>query len=135
MSDTELMHKPKAEPVQRLEVFTGTGRRRSWTAEQKAQIVAETFADGATVSAVARRHALTPQQLFAWRRNVERGCAHPAGAARAAFASVVVAVPPPPSGTLMPAIEVVVGTMIVRIPVGVDQMTLQVVLRAAQALS
>jgi transposase len=132
MSDTELMDKPKAEPVRRLEVFTGTGRRRSWTAEQKSRIVAETYADGATVSAVARRHGLTPQQLFAWRRNVERGCGYPAGAASAAFASVVVAAPPP---TLMPAIEVVVGTMIVRIPVGVDQTTLQVVLRAAQAVS
>jgi transposase len=135
MSDTELMDKPKAEPVRRLEVFMGTGRRRSWTAEQKAHIVAETYADGATVSAVARRHGLTPQQLFAWRRNVERECGYPADAANAPFASVVVAAPPPPSGTLMPAIEVVVGTMIVRIPVGVDQTTLQVVLRAVQAVS
>ena len=131
MSDTELMDKPKAAPARRLEVFTGAGRRRSWTAEQKARIVAETYADGATVSAVARRHALTPQQLFAWRRNAERGCGYPASAA---FASVVVAAPSP-SGTLMPAIEVIVGTMTVRIPVGVDQTTLQVVLRAAQALS
>jgi transposase len=44
MSDTELLPKPKreAEPVRRLgEVFTGAGRRRRWTAEQKARIVAE----------------------------------------------------------------------------------------------
>jgi hypothetical protein len=39
MSDTELLPKPKLEPVQRLEVFTGTGRRRAWTTEQKAGIV------------------------------------------------------------------------------------------------
>lgn len=69
MSDTELLDKSKSEPVRRLEVFTGAGRRRSWTAEQKGQIVAESHAEGATVCEVARRHALTPQQLFAWRRN------------------------------------------------------------------
>jgi len=29
------------EPVRRLEVFTGTGRRRKWSNEDKARIVAE----------------------------------------------------------------------------------------------
>jgi hypothetical protein len=37
MSDTELM--AKSEPVRRLEIFTGSGRRRSWSAEQKAESV------------------------------------------------------------------------------------------------
>lgn len=46
MSDTELLDKSKTEPVRRLELFTGAGRRRSWTAEQKAQIVAESHAGG-----------------------------------------------------------------------------------------
>ena len=46
MSDTELLHKSKPEPVRRLEVFTGVGRRRSWTAEQKAQILAESYESG-----------------------------------------------------------------------------------------
>ena len=43
MSETELLPKPKREPepVRRLEVFTGAGRRRRWTAVQKARIVAE----------------------------------------------------------------------------------------------
>jgi transposase len=44
------------------------GRRRAWTAEQKAAIVAGSVEDGALVSHVSRRHGLTPQQLFAWRR-------------------------------------------------------------------
>jgi transposase len=62
MSDTELLPKPKREPelVRRLEVFTGAGRRRRWTAEQKARIVAESYESGETVCAVARRHGLTP---------------------------------------------------------------------------
>lgn len=45
-------------PIHRLEVFTGAGR---W---DKALIVAEILASGDTVSAVARRHGLSPQQLF-----------------------------------------------------------------------
>ena len=55
----------------RLEIFTGAGRRRAWTAEQ-ATIVAESLEDGALVSHVARRHGLTPQQVFAWRRQARR---------------------------------------------------------------
>lgn len=45
-----------------------TGRRRRWTPEQKAAIVAESFSDAASVCAVARRHGLVPSQLFAWRK-------------------------------------------------------------------
>jgi transposase len=72
VSDTELLHKSKPEPVRRLEVLTRAGRRRTWTAEQKAQILAESYESGEKVSAVARRHGLTPQQLFGWRRDARR---------------------------------------------------------------
>jgi len=61
-------HKPMPEPVRRIEVFTGAGRRRNWSAEEKAAIIAESYVEGETVCAVARRHGLTPQQLFTWRR-------------------------------------------------------------------
>jgi len=64
--------------VQRFEVFTGVGRRRVWTAEDKAAIVAESFSGRETVCAVARRHGLSPSQLFAWRRLVGREVADPA---------------------------------------------------------
>jgi transposase len=56
------------EPARRIEVFTGAGRRRSWSVAEKAAIIAESYGAGDTVCAVARRHGLTPQQLFAWRR-------------------------------------------------------------------
>jgi transposase len=62
MSDTELLL--KSEPVRRVELFTGAGRRRAWTAEQKLRIVAESYGAGETVSAAARRQGMTPQQLF-----------------------------------------------------------------------
>ena len=45
------------EPVRRLEVFTGAGRRRKWSDE---------------------RHGLSPQQLFGWRRQLREAAAwHP----------------------------------------------------------
>jgi transposase len=50
MSDTELLSKSNSEPVRRLEVFTGSGRRRAWTADQKVRIIAESYENGETVS-------------------------------------------------------------------------------------
>jgi len=140
MPDTELL--PKSEPVRRLEVFTGAGRRRAWTAEQKARIVAESYADGETVSAVARRHGLTPQQLFGWRRAADQPAAVGAGKLGLAFASVIVEGAPtrasaarPAVGSGMSAIEIVIGAATVRVPPGTDGTTLQIVLRAVKAVS
>ena len=138
MSDTELLL--KSEPVRRLEVFTGVGRRRSWTAEQKLGIVAESYADGETVSAVARRHGLTPQQLFGWRRASPGATGM--GEHGPAFAPVIVEGAPfrasvvqPSHGSGMPAIEIVIGATTVRVPPGVDVATLQAVLSAVKAMS
>jgi len=61
-----------AEPTRRFEIFTGSGRRRDWSAKDKARIVGESCAPDTTVSEVARRYALSPQQLFAWRRAARR---------------------------------------------------------------
>src|ERR1035441_3742792 len=58
-------------PVHRLEVFTGAGRRRTWSDQDKARIVSEIAVSGESVSAVARRHGLSPQQLFGWRRQLQ----------------------------------------------------------------
>lgn len=71
MSDTKLT--VMSEPVRRIEVFTGAGRRRRWPDEVKARIVAESCRPGETVCAVAHRHGLTPQQLFTWRRQARHG--------------------------------------------------------------
>ena len=65
-------HKHMPEPVRRIEVFTGAGRRRRWSDAEKAAIIAESYGAGETVCAVARRHGLTPQQLFGWRRLARR---------------------------------------------------------------
>src|SRR2546429_9925275 len=75
--DTE--HSAITEPVRRLEVFTGAGRRRTWRDQDKARIVAEIMASGDSVCAVARRHGLSPQQLFGWRRQLREAAASEAG--------------------------------------------------------
>jgi transposase len=74
MSISEHKHVSEGEaaPARRIEIFTGAGRRRGWTAQEKAAIVAESFEDGVRACHVARRHGLTPQQLFTWRREARR---------------------------------------------------------------
>ncbi len=61
-----------AETLQRVEIITGTGQRRRWSTDAKAAIVAESFAPDASVSAVARRHDISPSLLFLWRRQATR---------------------------------------------------------------
>src|SRR3954451_10922058 len=56
----------------RLELITGSKRRRTRSAREKAAIVAETFAPGANVPEIARRHGLNRGLLFSWRRQVRR---------------------------------------------------------------
>jgi transposase len=146
VSDTELLHKSRPEPVRRLEVFTGAGRRRAWTGEQKAQILAESYESGDKVSAVARRHGLTPQQLFGWRREARRRTRGQAKGDKgdmsgAAFAPVIVESallsPDPPiapnreGGTAV--IEIVIGAATVRVALGIDVAMLTTVLRAVKA--
>ena len=60
-------HNPKSEVLQ------GPERRRRRTAAEKLAIIAETYEPGATVSLVARRHGLAPNQLFTWRRLASDG--------------------------------------------------------------
>jgi transposase len=64
--------KDSADTLQRVEIITGTGRRRRWSADAKTAIVAESFAPGASLSAVARRHDISPSLLFLWRRQTTR---------------------------------------------------------------
>ena len=46
----------------------GERRRRTWSADQKQRIIAESFAPGASVAEVARRYGLSANMLFTWRR-------------------------------------------------------------------
>ncbi len=59
--------------MRRLEVLTGPERRRSYTAAQKARMVAETVQPGVSAANVARRHGMHSQLLYTWRRRARRG--------------------------------------------------------------
>jgi transposase len=131
MSDTE--HLLKSEQPRRLEVFMGAGRRRSWTPEQKARIVAECDSDGGSVSAIARRHGLTPQQLFGWRRDVRRQAEETSNGITFAPVMVECGASISPAALEPRLIEVVIGMVTVRIPLGADSATLEAVLRAVKA--
>jgi transposase len=131
------------EPVRRLEVFTGAGRRRTWRDEDKARIVAEIATSGDSVCAVARRHGLSPQQLFGWRRQLRDSEAERSEADGLQFVPAVVdagssAVPQRralrckaevSAGT----IEVEIDGVTVRVGRGADAKTLMAVLRALKA--
>ena len=60
-------HNPKSE------VLRGPERRRRRTAAEKLALIAETMEPGMTVSLVAGRHGIAPNQLFAWRRLANEG--------------------------------------------------------------
>ena len=60
-------HNPKSE------VLVGRERRRRRTPAEKLAIIAETMEPGMTVSLVARRHGIAPNQLFTWRRLANQG--------------------------------------------------------------
>ena len=61
----------EASSYQRVELITGRQRRRQWTAEEKADIVLESFARGANISEVARRRGVSRGLLSVWRRQAQ----------------------------------------------------------------
>jgi transposase len=90
----------------RVEILTGTPRRRRWSAAEKAAIVTKSFAPGAVTSTIALRHGLHRNQLYAWRRE---------------FRSAVVAdcgVPVPDFVPVIAERQVVSGTVAIEIAVG-----------------
>ena len=124
--------------VRRLEVITGVGGRRAWSHEDKGRIVAESFAAGANVSAVARRYGLRPQQVYAWRRLARGGALALPAAEALGFVPVVAAESEPaPSVTSasMPAgiVEIEIAEAVIRAAPGVDWRHLREVLRAVKA--
>src|SRR3954467_9397 len=54
----------------RVEIITGTDRRRSWTLEQKREIVAESLGPALTPTEVARKYGISSGLLYNWRRQI-----------------------------------------------------------------
>jgi transposase len=74
-----LKHRLMSDDYQRIELITGTVRRRHWTTEQKLQIIEESFQPGETVSSAARRRGVAPNLLYRWRRLMTEGGAAAVG--------------------------------------------------------
>jgi transposase len=72
VSRLDLTLEPKVAAGRRVEVITGGGGRRRWSEDEKARAVEASLVPDAVVSAVARQHGVTPQQLFTWRREARR---------------------------------------------------------------
>lgn len=124
---------PLPEPVRRFDTLTRLPRRRTFTAEEKARIVAESFVSGGSVCAVARRHGLMPSQLFAWRKNA-RGHLHMDLPAKIGVdqAEYEIAAFVAPEQCRDAPIEIAIGAVVVRVPQGVDPATLKMVLQAVR---
>ena len=140
--DTE--HSAITEPVRRFEVFTGAGRRRTWSDEDKARIVAESLTSEDSVCSVARRHGLSPQQLFGWRRQAREAAESTKPKAPLFVPAVVESPVPAPRrkrgkprsprrDEAVGVIEVEIEGVTVRIGRGAEAKTVAAVLRALKA--
>jgi len=130
--DRHLSNLPIAEhSYRRIEVLMGAPRRRRWSADEKARIVAESSAAGAVARSVALRHEIHPNQLYAWRREFRAmgGTAEPGLAC--GFVAVAVAEEAP--GRMAGAVEIEVGGAVLRAAPGVEMAFLSAVLRAMRA--
>ena len=125
-----------------IEVVVRADRRRSWTAEQKRDIVAESLSPEQTAADVARKHGISTGQLYTWRRQLVSFQADALARQAPRFASVELTTPPPPlPSAAIPAsssppraeglIEIVlVGGVLVRVDAHVDGRALRRVLGA-----
>lgn len=115
----------------RVEVLTGTPRRRRWTVEEKAAIVAESLVAGAVGRQVALRHGVHPNQLYAWRRELTAG---DAGGREPGFVPVaMLSRPGAGADGTAGGIEIAVGGMVVRVAPGADLDLLRGVLSVVMA--
>jgi transposase len=57
----------------KAEILVGPERRRRWSAEERARIVAEASAPEARVADIARRHGVSRSLIYTWRREWNPG--------------------------------------------------------------
>src|SRR3954452_9957630 len=125
----------------RVEILTGPGRRRRWSAEEKARIVGETLVPGARVSEVARRWQVCSQQVFSWRRAARQDMTTtPARTAKSVtpefipiVSEAMSAAPVPRAVSAATVIEVRLAGAVVRVVSGLDDAQLTAVLQAVRA--
>ena len=134
------MHTPgsttstKADGFRRVEVITGVGRRRRWSDDEKARIVAESLDPATTASAVARRHGLHVSQLFTWRQQLQRRASSVETSGTPGFVPVLLAEDSAPPAEAVGRMEIVLGPAVVRVGADVNGPALRRVLEAVRDL-
>jgi transposase len=97
-------------------------KRQYRSLELKRQIVEETLAPGASVARVARAHGVNANQVFAWRRQYQRGLLKSRDGARAGLLAVrLTAAGADPTGAAMP--RSLSGVIQVELPKGQLRLT------------
>ena len=123
-------------PRGRVDIQVGAGRRRRWSEDVKGRIVAESYAPGAVVSEVARRHGISPQHLFVWRKAARAGLLSLPADEAPLFVPVVAELRrarTAAEATTRTTITIEIGGAVVRAATGVDLAWLRDVLRAVRA--
>jgi transposase len=124
-----------ADSFRRLEVITGVGRRRRWSLEEKARIVAESLDPATTSSAVARRYGLHASQLFVWRQQLQRSPSSAAAVGGPAFVPVLMVEDSPAPAEPVGRMEIAFGPAVVRVGADVDAAALRRVLEVVRGLA
>ena len=127
-------------PRGRVDIQVGVGRRRRWSDEAKGRIVAESYAPGAIVSEVARRHDISPQHLFTWRKAARAGALSLSADTAPLFVPVVTdlhhdGVMPAAVADGSGVITIEIAGVVVRAAPGADPAWLRDVLRAVKAVA
>ena len=123
-----------ADSFRRVEVITGVGRRRRWTVEEKARIIAESLDPATTSSAVARRHGLHASQLFVWRQQLQRSASAAQTLGGPGFVPVLLAEDGAPPVEAAGRMEIALGPAEVRVGADVDATALRRVLEVVRGL-
>src|SRR5260370_30688653 len=100
----------------RMDIRTGVGRRRRWTAQEKGRIVAEALNAGVPIAEIARRHDMSSQHLFNWIGAAKKGRLELPADAGAVFVPIVTApmeMGKAPNAAATTAIEVVTKDFVV----------------------
>ena len=130
MSTSSSTTSTKADGFRRVEIITGVGRRRRWSSEEKARIVAESLDPATTSSAVARRYGLQASQLFVWRQQLAASAALKAPE----FVPVVVA-ENAAAAEMTSRMEIALGPAVVRVGADVNTAALRRVLEVVRSLA
>src|SRR3954471_5857026 len=123
-----------ADGFRRIELITGVGRRRRWTDEDKARIVAESLDPAATSSAVARRYGLHASQLFVWRQQLQPRALTAETRDAPGFVRVLMVENSPAPAEAAGRMEIALGPAVVRVGADVDATALRRVLEVVRGL-